>query len=98
IYCNRERMPHELAVQDELEKNLWTLGLELHYYRGKMLYYTSDLPFPVPRTPDNFAAFLKEVENLIQVRSPISSQQAVFRFPDLDIDPGDIPELSDFGF
>ncbi len=98
VYCNRERMPHERAVQNALEKRLWKLGLELHYYRGKMLYYTSDLPFPVPRTPDSFTSFLKEVENQIEVRHPIYSQNKSFPFPDIDIDPGELPELSDLGY
>lgn len=98
VYCNRERMPHEISVQDKLEQRLWTLGLELHFYRGKMLYYTSDLPFPVPRTPDNFASFLKETEHFIHVRQPIPASKAPLPFPDIDIDPGEIPTLADFGF
>src|SRR5690606_25035916 len=54
VYCNRERTDEELKVQDLLEKNLWTIGQEIRYARGKMLYYTADLPFPITQTPDNF--------------------------------------------
>src|SRR5690606_18164738 len=97
IYCNRERMPFEVFVQDTLEERLWTLGKEMNYFRGKMLIHTSDLPFPVVRTPDQYSSFLKETEHFISVRRPISSGQDSFQFPDLDIDPGPIPELSDFG-
>ncbi len=98
VYCNRERMPHEAYVQDTLEKSLWTLGQEMHYYKGKMLIYTSDLPFPIVRTPDQYSSFLKETENFISVRRPIFSREQRFQFPDLDLDPGPIPKLSDFGY
>lgn len=98
VYCNRERMPHETAVQNKLERKLWTLGQEIHYYRGKMLFYTSDLPFPVPRTPENFASFLKETEHFIPIRQPIPVANQDFQFPRIDIDRGEIPKMSDFGY
>ena len=47
VYCNRERTTEEVYVQDQMEKNLWSIGQEMRYYRGKMLYHTADLPFPV---------------------------------------------------
>ncbi|MDX1666661.1 MAG: deoxyribodipyrimidine photo-lyase, partial [Saprospiraceae bacterium] len=40
VFCNRERTREEVEVQDALEKNLWTIGQEMRYSRGKMLYYT----------------------------------------------------------
>lgn len=98
VYCNRERMPHETYVQDTLEERLWALGQEMHYYKGKMLIYTSDLPFPVRRTPDKYSSFLKETEHFISVRRPMASKERTFPFPNLDLDPGPIPNLSDFGY
>lgn len=98
VYCNRERMPHESSVQDALEERLWSLGQEMHYYRGKMLIHTADLPFPVRRTPDKYASFLKETEHFITVRDPLPSQDQILPFPDLDLDPGPIPKLSAFGY
>ena len=72
VYCNRERTSEEVKVQDELEANLWTIGVEMRYDRGKMLYHTSDLPFPITQSPDVFTNYRKEVEKLIQVRPPIA--------------------------
>jgi len=72
IFCNRERTQEEVAVQDVLEHNLWSIGQEIRYCRGKMLYYTSDLPFPVTHTPDVFTQFRKEVERFVQVREPLT--------------------------
>ena len=70
IFCNRERTEEEVIVQDRLEQKLWSIGQEMRYSRGKMLYYTADLPFPVTHTPDSFATFKKEVERFVQVRKP----------------------------
>lgn len=72
VFCNRERTSEEVLVQNRLEKNLWTIGQELRYVRGKMLFHTSDLPFPVSHVPDVFTAFRKAVENVVPVRKPLS--------------------------
>jgi len=68
VFCNRERTAEEVAVQDALEKKLWSVGQELRFSRGKMLYYTADLPFPVTHTPDIFTHFRKEVERFTPIR------------------------------
>ncbi len=69
VFCNRERTRDEVSVQDKLERKLWTIGQEMWFARGKMLYYTQDLPFPVTHTPDNFSVFRKELERIVPVRS-----------------------------
>jgi len=96
IFCNRERTAEEVFVQDTLEKKLWSIGQEMRYSRGKMLYYTSDLPFPITHTPDSFTQFRKEVERYIPVRQPLPLP-ATFNRLTVAIDSGDIPELADFG-
>ncbi len=94
IYCNRERTQEEVDVQDNLEQRLWTIGCELRYSRGKMLYYTSDLPFPVTHCPDSFAVFRKETEHVIPIRLPLETPKTMPSIP-VDIDPGPIPSLPD---
>ncbi len=97
-FCNRERTQEEKDVQDDLEKKLWSIGQEIRYSRGKMLYYTADLPFPVTHTPDTFTSFRKEVEKFVDVRSPLELPKE--NLPKLidSVDFGDIPNLCDFGF
>lgn len=92
VYCNRERTHDEVKVQDRLEQQLWSIGRELRYTRGKMLYYTSDLPFPVTHCPDSFIAFRKEVEPILSVRQPLPSPVNI---PPLvpGLDTGEIPTL-----
>lgn len=96
VYCNRERTSEEIFIQDELEKNLWSIGQEVRYSRGKMLYYTGDLPFPVTHTPDTFTTFRKEVEKFTPIRKPIETSFDQVQSITVDIDPGAIPEMSDF--
>lgn len=96
VFCNRERTQEEVDVQDALEKNLWTIGQELRFSRGKMLYYTADLPFPVTHTPDVFTQFRKEVERYIPVREPLPRPDVLNPIPPR-IDPGEVPTLEDFG-
>ncbi|MCB0705725.1 MAG: DASH family cryptochrome [Saprospiraceae bacterium] len=96
VFCNRERTREEVDVQDALERKLWTIGQEMRYTRGKMLYYTSDLPFPITHTPDVFTQFRKEVERVVSVRMPMETPLAVPRLSS-KMEAGDMPTLEDFG-
>lgn len=98
IYCNRERTSEEVAVQDTLERKLWTIGQEMRYNRGKMLYYTSDLPFPIAQTPDIFTTFRKEVEKIVPIREPLEIPALIGSKEMEGLDPGKIPTLTDLGF
>lgn len=97
VYCNRERTAEEVFVQDNLEQALWTIGQEMRYYRGKMLYYTADLPFPITHCPDNFTAFRKEVERFVPIREPLSSPEMIKPLS-LDLDKGENIAYTDNGY
>lgn len=98
IFCNRERTSEELTVQDILEKKLWSIGQEMRYSRGKMLYYTADLPFPVQHTPDVFTQFRKEVERIVPVREPLPRPDRPFNPTAFDFEAGEIPGLRELGY
>lgn len=97
VFCNMERMPEEVHVQNNLEQRLWRMGRELYCYRGKMLYYTQDLPFPVVHTPDNFTTFRKEVEQITPIRNPLPSPKKFQKWR-LPIDAGKLPTLQELGY
>ena len=97
VYCNRERTQEELDVQDALENELWHIGQEIRYFRGKMLYYTADLPFPISHCPDSFSQFKKELEKFIPVRKPLELTFDEIHSPNEDIEMGEIPSMNDFG-
>lgn len=95
IYANMERHHEALRIQNALEKNLWRLGKEIYFYRGKMLYYTQDLPFPIKHTPDSFKQFRKEVEKIVQVRKPLKAPKSLKSWSKNPI-IGEVPKLSEF--
>ncbi|HMQ06625.1 MAG TPA: DASH family cryptochrome [Saprospiraceae bacterium] len=97
VFCNRERTDEEVKVQDRLEKNLWEIGREIRFSRGKMLYYTADLPFPVTHTPDIFSNFRKEVEHIVQVRKPLPVPFRLQGIP-FKIESEELPDLNKLGY
>ena len=97
VFCNRERTKEEVEVQDALERNLWSVGQEIIYSRGKMLYYTQDLPFPITHCPEIFSNFRKEVERFVPVREPLPKPDK-FNPISAEIPHQEIPSLKDFGF
>ena len=96
-FCNRERTSEELKVQNAVEQSLWTIGREVYYSRGKLLYYTADLPFPITQTPDTFTQFRKETERLTPVREPLPTPSKIPMVVDSGLEPGELPTLADFG-
>lgn len=97
VFCNRERAPEEEEIQDKLERSLWTIGQELRFSRGKMLYHTGDLPFPIRHTPDTFAAFYREVGKIVPIRKPLPVPDKMLPYMG-NIDSENIPALKDLGF
>jgi deoxyribodipyrimidine photo-lyase len=67
------------------------------YTRGKMLFYTSDLPFPITQTPEIFSQFRKEVEKIVPIRDIFPSiEEKIYTVHDLDF--GKIPTLKDLSY
>jgi deoxyribodipyrimidine photo-lyase len=97
VFCNRERTRDEVEVQDALERNLWSIGQEMRYSRGKLLYYTADLPFPITHTPDTFSQFRKEVERYVPVRDPLPAPGAM-PYISVLMEEGEIPTLPSLGY
>jgi deoxyribodipyrimidine photo-lyase len=97
VFCNRERAPEEEIIQDKLENRLWQIGQELRFSRGKMLYHTGDLPFPVRHTPDTYAAFYREVGKIVPVRKPLPIPDKMLPYMG-SVESEPIPTLTDLGF
>ncbi len=97
VYCNRERTEEELKVQDRLEEKLWSIGQEIRFSRGKLLYHTQDLPFPVTHTPDIFTQFRKEVEKMVPIREPFPIPEQTLVPPKDEIYSDPIPSIEVFG-
>ena len=92
IFCNRERTQEEVDVQDSLEQKLWSIGQEIRFSRGKMLYHTADLPFPITHVPDVFSQFRKEVEKFVSIREPLAEPDEIDIYT-LKIEEEQVPTL-----
>jgi deoxyribodipyrimidine photo-lyase len=97
VFGLMERLPEEEKVQNVLEKNLWAIGQELRLFRGKMLYYTQDLPFPIAHTPDTFTSFRKEVEKVTPIREPYPTPENFCTWT-VEPDCGVIPTLKELNY
>ena len=97
VYCNRERTPDEESIQDALEMKLWQIGQELRFSRGKLLYHTGDLPFPIRHTPDTYASFYREVGKIVPVRKPLPIPDKMLPYMG-NVASEQIPDLEYFGF
>ncbi len=97
VFCNRERTRDEIEVQDNLETKLWSIGQEVIFSRGKMLYYTQDLPFPITHCPDTFSSFRKEVERFVKIREPLPAPTEQFEPLTVSLEAGEIPTIQDLG-
>ncbi len=91
VLCNRERTTEEVNIQNMLEQSLWQKGAEILYFRGKMLYYTADLPFPIKHTPDTFSQFRKELYKIVPIRDPLPAPDRIRTYTG-NVDTGEIPE------
>jgi deoxyribodipyrimidine photo-lyase len=96
VICNRERTRDEVRVQDAMEQQLWSIGVELLYTRGKMLYHTQDLPTPVHHTPDTFSTFRKDTEAITKVRPPLETPHQI-PATTAELASGDMPTLFALG-
>lgn len=96
VFCNMERTAEEIKVQNALEEQLWTVGQELHFFKGKMLYHTQDLPFPISQTPDVFTSFRKEVEKYVPIREMQPYPQPLKRWS-VAVETGEVPSMEDLG-
>ena len=68
----------------------------LHRLPGKTLYHPDDLPFDPDAIPEPFKSFRKPIEYAVTIRP---AQPAPERIPGLpDLDPGELPTLTDLGF
>ena len=97
VFCNRERTDEEVEVQDKLENLMWSIGQEVRFSRGKMLYYTQDLPFPVTHAPDGFFHFRRDVERYVTIREPLPNPDKLMPVPG-DLPVGEIPDLKKLGY
>jgi len=95
VYAQTKPATEELAVEYRVRDALPD-GVTLERRWTHTLYHITDLPTPYDRIDDTFTPWRKEVEGAVSVRDPVATPDAV-PTPDLGLDAGDVPTLSDLG-
>lgn len=96
VYCQEEVCSEELKVDEQLERNLGTIGVPMNYFWGSTLFHFDDLPFEIDAIPNVFTQFKNKILKFCTVRAVHKTPERV-HLP-AEIDTGSIPELIDLGF
>ena len=95
VYYHEEITSEELAVEAALEGALREIGVTLEAFWGATLHHIDDLPFEIPRLPEVFTQFRKQVEKSSTVYPPFPTPKQLPPLPELTV--GELPQLADFG-
>lgn len=96
IFFSEEVTLEEKQVEEDLEQHAWKNGIATESFWQNTLYNLQDLPFPVTQTPEVFTHFRKDCEKLSQIRKTIPTPNTI-PYPKMEIEMGDLPDLSTFG-
>jgi deoxyribodipyrimidine photo-lyase len=96
VYCTQEVTSYEVEEEQRVEKELASVGAEMHRIWDHTLYHLEDLHKPVAQIPDIFSSFRKENEKYSSVRDETNLPSSI---PGLDLSiVGEIPKLDWFNF
>lgn len=97
VYAHREVSRDEVQSEDKIEAAMKEEGLEVKYFWGSTLYHVDDLPFKLEEMPTNYGGFREKVQGL-EIRKTIAALEQLKGLPTRgDVEPGDIPSLTDLG-
>ncbi|MEL6605985.1 MAG: DASH family cryptochrome [Cyanobacteria bacterium J06614_10] len=96
VYWHEEVTAEEVSVERGVEKGLAQRKISSEVYWGATLYHPDDLPFETSKLPEVFTQFRKAVEKESQVFPTFAAPGKLPPLP-ADVDPGEIPSLSDYG-
>ncbi len=93
---HEEATAEETNVENKVKQALRSRGTAFKTYWGTTLYHPDDLPFEILELPEIFTQFRKAVEKEVQVREIFQAPAQLPTLPE-NIEPGELPTLSDFG-
>jgi deoxyribodipyrimidine photo-lyase len=96
VYYSGEVTRAEIQVEGALQSALDKLGVKHRAFWTQTLYHPDDLPMPIAELPELFTHFRQQVEAQSSWREPLPAPTAI-RSLVATIDPGELPELADFG-
>ena len=97
IYAHYEVSHDEMETEERIESAMKEENVEVKYFWGSTLYHIDDLPFKMEDMPSSHGAFRERVQGL-SVRKTIEALDKMKGLPSRgDVEPGDIPSLSELG-
>ncbi|GLU16831.1 hypothetical protein SLE2022_332450 [Rubroshorea leprosula] len=97
IYAHGEVSHDEVKAEEKIEAAMKEEGVEVKYFWGSTLYHLDDLPFKLEDMPTNYGGFREKVKGL-DIRKTIEALDQLKGIPSRgDVEPGDIPSLTDLG-
>jgi deoxyribodipyrimidine photo-lyase len=96
LYYHRECTSEEIAVEKALDSALKPLNITCKSFWGHTIHRLQDLPFNIANIPELFTKFRKDVERECRIPTPLPAPTKLLAFL-LEIDPGNLPTLADFG-
>ena len=95
LYCSKECLTEEKAVEEKLENALSAKKIRMEAYWQHTLFHEEDVPWPIRQVPEVFTNFRKEAEKTVAVRNEFPVAEKLRGFT--DIEAGDIPSFDDLG-
>ncbi len=97
VYFSEEVTSEEKAVENNLEKACWKLGIEMVSFWQSTLFHVADLPFPINQLPEVFTQFRKDCEKQVKIRKSVPTPDHI-NFPELTISLVNNHGLQEFDF
>ena len=76
LYYHAEATSEEIAIEDEVDRQLSEIGVQSSRYWGATLYHRDDLPFAVKNLPPVFTQFRLACEKNAKIRPPLAAPRA----------------------
>ncbi len=95
VYFHGEVTSEELAVESALQIALSQINVPVNRFWGTTLYHPDNLPFGIEAIPELFTNFRKSVEKKSSIPPCFPTPNKLCKL--LDIDVGELPQLSDLG-
>ncbi|XP_054802087.1 blue-light photoreceptor PHR2-like isoform X2 [Prosopis cineraria] len=97
VYAHREASRDEVKAEERVEAAMKEENIEVKYFWGSTLYHLDDLPFKLEDMPSNYGGFKEKAGNL-EIRKTIEALDQLKGLPSRgDVEPGQIPSLTDLG-
>ena len=68
VFAERTSFYKDVAIEQELESSLWSMGTALKLIWHSTLFHVDDIPWPIAHLPETFTEFRKELESTAVVR------------------------------